>query len=116
MLMLPHDFKVIRENDNEAYALFTLTEDLGWFQGHFPEYALLPGVAQIYFLNKILQEVFGSALWIKGFSDLKFMRPMLPLSSGRLKLTRKEAGKFSFVLYDITEDSEILCAKGNFKT
>ncbi len=64
-----------------------LPEDLVWFEGHFPKKALLPGVVQLRWV------LYYASLWLgeinlREIVTMKFVRPVLPLESLHLRLTK----------------------------
>lgn len=125
--LLPETFHVVKADETTAVASFTLPADLLWFKGHFPGFALLPGLAQLYFLQETLRQGFGAELAIASLPQLKFMHPLLPGQAGELKVQRKAGseGRFTFELYALQPDKagkgeksehsepKLLCARGS---
>lgn len=60
--------------------------DLFWFQGHFPAYPLLPGVAQLDWVLWYGGELLAPGWRFCALENIKFQRPILPGSTLRLKL------------------------------
>ena len=58
-----------------------------WFQGHFPQFAILPGVVQIGWAEHYARAFFGFDTGIAALEQVKFKRPILP--GARLTLTLK---------------------------
>ncbi len=54
-----------------------LPENLIFFQGHFPEAAILPGIAQLHWVMNFSKEQ-GIHLAFDSVDRLKFMRPIVP--------------------------------------
>jgi len=50
--------EVIRLSETEAEIVLDLEPDLAWFRGHFPDWAILPGIAQIH-----ISRLFAAQLW-----------------------------------------------------
>lgn len=56
---------------------FTLSKDLFWFAGHFPEQAIFPGVAQIDWVMHYAQTYFNITAF-GGIDVVKFQSPLCP--------------------------------------
>lgn len=55
-----------------------LSPELPWFQGHFPDAPLLPGVTQIHWVMHYASTRLGLSLPFGGLDQLKFQRPLRP--------------------------------------
>lgn len=77
-------------------AVVVFPPDCECFDGHFPGYAVLSGVAQLYFLRHFAKQAFGdfpeAATW-RGVKFRKLGRPGRPLL---LEVDRKGPGRFGF--------------------
>ncbi|HEY4127604.1 MAG TPA: hypothetical protein VGN70_06125 [Gammaproteobacteria bacterium] len=72
-----------------------------WFEGHFPEFAILPGVVQIGWAAHFGHSLFKLGPGVIGMEHIKFKRPILP--GARLVLTLKldaAAGKLRYEYLD----------------
>ena len=49
-----------------------------WFQGHFPGFAILPGVVQIGWVEHYARALCGFAGGVAALEQVKFKRPILP--------------------------------------
>lgn len=58
-----------------------------WFEGHFPEFAIMPGVVQIGWAAHFGHALFGLGPGVLSMDQIKFKRPILP--GARLTLTLK---------------------------
>ncbi|WP_347253807.1 hydroxymyristoyl-ACP dehydratase [Leminorella grimontii] len=76
-MMLPAETSHRIENSNATFH-FTLSPQLFWFKGHFPEQALLPGVTQIHWVLHYAREAFALDLSFSGIDVVKFQRPLFP--------------------------------------
>ena len=56
-----------------------------WFQGHFPQFAILPGVVQIGWAEHYARTLYGFEGGIAALEQVKFKRPILP--GAKLTLT-----------------------------
>ena len=52
--------------------------DNGWFEGHFPQFAILPGVVQIGWAAHFAHEMHGLGPGVTSMDQVKFKRPILP--------------------------------------
>ncbi|MCL1979722.1 MAG: hypothetical protein FWG62_01425 [Proteobacteria bacterium] len=70
------DLEVSSPDDIRARVM--VNDDSPWFSGHFPDYPILPGIAQL----KMVADVIGLArqerLWIKRLHRVKFKRIVRP--------------------------------------
>lgn len=70
---------VSHEGDNNIYRwrLF-VSSDLAFFEGHFPEQPVLPGVTQLDWAVKLGCEAFGYSAQVATLEVLKFQQLILP--------------------------------------
>ncbi len=82
---------------DELSARFTFPKDALFFQGHFPNAPILPGVAQLFTVRELIHAAFG--VWADGsLKRLKFQQPILPNQVVTLSVKRKPTGSFDFAL------------------
>lgn len=77
------------EGDKAAFEL-RLQPDLRWFEGHFPDQPILPGVAQLHIAASLAERVWGIDFPGNDMSRIKFRRVMQPGERVSLSLVRKE--------------------------
>ncbi len=58
-----------------------------WFEGHFPQFAILPGVVQIGWAEHFARTLYGFDTGVSVLEQIKFKRPILP--GARLTLVLK---------------------------
>ncbi len=84
----PHGFaslegvKVIEQKENAVEIGFFVPETSPYFDGHFPEFSLLPAVAQTELVIRFASEYFGTgidAAEMKRIKFTKFIRPNVTL-------------------------------------
>jgi 3-hydroxymyristoyl/3-hydroxydecanoyl-(acyl carrier protein) dehydratase len=81
--------------------------DSPWFDGHFPGFAILPGVVQIGWAAHFADKFCELGPDVSGMEHIKFKRPILP--GARLILSLKpEAGR---IRYEFREDDQA-CSSG----
>ena len=72
-----------------------------YFKGHFPEFALLPGVAQIEYVVREAHRYLKTPLAVREGKNIKFMRMILPNQSVEMRLQFEvEKNSLNFVLYE----------------
>ncbi|MBE7636519.1 AMP-binding protein [Sneathiella sp. P13V-1] len=83
-------------SENEIEIVLNLPADLDYFQGHFTDTPILPGVVQIHWAAEQIAKHFA----IKGnptkIDKLKFKKLIFPETEVQFLLTRKSETKFSF--------------------
>jgi len=95
---------------NRIQAKMTLRPDSPWFQGHFPGNPVLPGVAQLIFVIRMIRHVFGQNNYIAGIRKVRFKRmirpgePLLVI----VETSQNSTGRYSFRI----ECDDELAAKG----
>ena len=89
--------KVIEKTDNSVSLELVIPDSSPYFDGHFPEFHLLPAVAQVELVIRFAARYLGTDIKISEIKRVKFtsfIRPGAPLL---LKLTKKEKN-ISFTL------------------
>jgi 3-hydroxymyristoyl/3-hydroxydecanoyl-(acyl carrier protein) dehydratase len=69
-----------------------------WFEGHFPQFAILPGVVQIGWAVHYAHELYGLGPDVTSMDQIKFKRPILP--GARITLTLKPDAAARKVRYE----------------
>ena len=82
--------KLISRVDDGSKRRFELdiTEDLDWFQGHFPGFPVLPGVVQLRWAVDLSQENFGFEVGPHEVIRLKFKSIIVPPVAVELTLSQ----------------------------
>ncbi|MDR2787011.1 MAG: AMP-binding protein [Candidatus Accumulibacter sp.] len=81
--------------------LLRMPADLVWFEGHFPDLPVLPGVVQIDWAAHYGRVYFGFDATASNVSRLKFQNLIRPGDSPRLELSRRRGGselEFRYIL------------------
>lgn len=112
MLTLPEIDSLERAPDGLRLG-FRLPAGLEYFEGHFPQVPLLPGVVQIGWAVELAKAHLGphsAALGrFRSLANVKFMRVLQPGASVRLRLTEhRENRELEFEYHD----GEMVCSSG----
>jgi len=95
----PH-VSVEQQDEKKVTLLLTIPENLYYFQGHFPEAAILPGVAQLDWVMYFLREYFTvDTRELSSVDALKFQQIVRPKYQITLVLEQIKENKFSFKYY-----------------
>ncbi|MDR2093447.1 MAG: AMP-binding protein [Azoarcus sp.] len=93
-LPLPQDGKA----DGEKVLLqLQVPRNLVWFEGHFPDSPILPGVVQLDWVAHFAHRYFGFDVTATDISGLKFQNMIRPGDAPRLALTLKPGGRLEFI-------------------
>ena len=87
---------------------FEFSGEEPFFQGHFPEVPVLPGVMQVELAHKAAEEMLGETLTLKAVKKMKFVRIIHPKMPVELLL---EGDCASGVSYRFMKGDE-LCSSG----
>jgi 3-hydroxymyristoyl/3-hydroxydecanoyl-(acyl carrier protein) dehydratase len=85
-----------KANDRELEAKIVFPPDAECFNGHFPEFPILPGVAQLFFIRYFASQVFHDFPQTATYRRLKFQKIVLPSKEVVLSVVRKGEEAFSF--------------------
>ncbi len=100
-LFAPEALQAVCSEKTESTATFVVSvpADLPFFEGHFPGFAILPGLTQIQWAVELARAAFALPPHFAGLSNLKFMKPVRPGATVEFALTLSEDRKSaSFVL------------------
>nr|WP_320191338.1 hydroxymyristoyl-ACP dehydratase [uncultured Desulfobacter sp.] len=79
-----------------------------WFDGHFPDNPIVPGIAQMSMIFELMQRTMGSGMKLEGFKRVRFkqlIRPDTPIAV-LIKPGKKSPNRFE---YQLTADQKIVC-------
>lgn len=89
-------------------ARFTVKSGSPWFDGHFPDNPIVPGIVQMSMIFDLMQRTMGPGLELGGFKRVRFkqlIRPDTPVSV-LIKPAKKIPDRFE---YQLTADQKIIC-------
>ena len=98
-----------RDADGRTELDIEVQADNGWFHGHFPQLAILPGVVQIGWAAHFAHELHGLGPGVTSMEQIKFKRPILP--GARIMLTLKADAAARKVRYEY-QDPEFSYSSG----
>ena len=93
------NFRILKYHieENRVQAKIVIPETSDYYDGHFPEFKLLPAVVQIDLVLKIFGGLSGMSLNFKRISRAKFMGPIFPATPVTVECSySKESGKLQF--------------------
>lgn len=82
---------------DSLFVSLEIPEDLDCFRGHFPGFAVLPGVVQLHWAVEIGREHFGFAGATRDIRRLKFKSVVSPPATLELELIRTGSNEVRFV-------------------
>ena len=87
--------------DDGVEWLLSIRADLPYFEGHFPQQAVLPGVTQLDWAIQLGALEFGYAAEVESLEVLKFQQLILPGTQVFLKISHNASKhKLTFTYYD----------------
>lgn len=106
--------KIVLKEQNKVELEFVVPETSDFFDGHFPEFKLLPAVAQFEIITRFSRKYFGTQRYVPNIKRIKFSAPILPNSKVKLSLEHKvERGSVAFNMSD-AGNAEHVYSSGNF--
>lgn len=85
-----YELKTLNVQGAELSATIYLPDNLSYFDGHFDEVSILPGVVQVHWVIDLAYEHLGIKDEFSEISQLKFMQVIKPNSSIDIKLQYEE--------------------------
>ena len=106
-----HDIKdeqIISKEEGRVVLEFVIPASSDFFDGHFPEYKLLPAVAQFEVVTRFSRKYFGTQRWVPSIKRIKFSAPIRPDTKIHLELTYKaEKQSVTFNLSDANVEGKV---------
>ncbi|WP_407425181.1 hydroxymyristoyl-ACP dehydratase [Treponema sp.] len=96
--------EILEKTDNSISLKVKIDASSDYFDGHFPEFKLLPAVAQIDLLVHYAQKYFGLPLSTPSIKRFKFSDKILPDANVLFKIDfDSEKGRVSFEVSDFAD-------------
>ena len=112
-----HDIKneeVISKEENAVVLEFVIPASCDFFDGHFPQYKLLPAVAQFEIITRFSRKYFGTQRYVPNIKRIKFSAPIKPDTKIHLELTyKKEKSSVTFNMADANVEGKVY-SSGSF--
>ena len=109
-----HDEEVISRDDANVVLEFVIPATSDFFDGHFPQYKLLPAVAQFEVITRFSRKYFGTQRYVPNIKRIKFSAPIKPGTKIHLELTfKKEKGTVTFNMADADVEGKVY-SSGSF--
>src|SRR5574344_1541202 len=70
--------KIVSKSDNKITLEFCIPATSDFFDGHFPEFKLLPAVAQFEVVTRFSKKYFGTQRYVPRIHRIKFSAPIRP--------------------------------------
>ena len=95
------DEKIVSQEENKITLEFVIPEESDFFDGHFPEFKLLPAVAQFEVITRFAKKYFGTQRYVPSIRRIKFSAPIRPDTKIKLDLAHNtEKKSISFTMAD----------------
>ena len=112
-----HDIRdevVVSKEENAVVLEFVIPASSDFFDGHFPQYKLLPAVAQFEIITRFSRKYFGTQRYVPNIKRIKFSAPIKPDTKIHLELTyKKEKGSVTFHMADANVEGKVY-SSGSF--
>ena len=112
-----HDIKdevVVSREENSLALEFVIPASCDFFDGHFPQYKLLPAVAQFEIITRFSRKYFGTQRYVPNIKRIKFSAPIKPDTKIHLELTyKKDKGSVTFNMADANVEWKVY-SSGSF--
>jgi 3-hydroxymyristoyl/3-hydroxydecanoyl-(acyl carrier protein) dehydratase len=97
------------DSDRAITAEVQVSADGVWFDGHFPNMPILPGVAQLTLVAELLKRAMKRSIMIRSVSRVRFKQMIRPDDTICVSLapTPKDAATYGFRL---SNGSEVVCS------
>lgn len=106
--------KIVLREGNKLELEFVIPSSSDFFDGHFPEFKLLPAVAQFELVTRFCKKYFGTQRYVPRINRIKFSAPIRPDTRVHLSLTyNMEKGSMTYQLEDADKPGKIY-SSGSF--
>lgn len=82
-----------------------------FFQGHFPEAPILPGVIQLAFAQQVAEEMMGRVLTLSAVKKMKFTKVITPKDRIMVEVEKSDRENVLEISYRILKGNDV-CSSG----
>ena len=108
------DEKIVGKKENSVSLEFSIPESSDFFDGHFPEFKLLPAVAQFEVVTRFSRKYFNTQRYVPAIKRIKFSNPIRPDTNVHLDLEyRAEKSSVNFSMQDTDIEGKVY-SSGSF--
>jgi len=101
--------KIIKKTDSSVILEFSISDSSDYFNGHFPDFPVLPAVAQVFIIMQCVSRFFGISVELSKIKRTKFTNIIRPDTPLVLYLEKKDKN-ISFKI--ISPDENIFYSAG----
>ena len=101
----------IARTESSWSADFTFDADASYFKGHFPNFAVLPGVVQLGLAQHFAETFLRKSFAISCVKKMKFSRPILPGEKIRFTLEKRADNELGYTY----AKGEAICSSGTIQ-
>lgn len=106
--------QILSRDESSVVMEFVIPKTSDFFDGHFPQYKLLPAVAQFEVITRFSRKYFGTQRYVPNIKRIKFSAPIKPDTKIHLELTfKKEKNLVSFNMADAVVEGKVY-SSGSF--
>lgn len=106
--------KIIEQGEDALTIEYTIPESSDFFDGHFPEYKLLPAVAQFETVTRFCKKYFGTKRHVPAIRRIKFSAPIRPDTTVKLELKLNRTKNSVAYTISNAKNLETVYSSGNF--
>ena len=104
------DVECLSQQENHLQLKAKIHHELLAFKGHFPEFAVFPGVAQIALVKQVVADYFSEMGTVEKMEQLRFQNFVLPEQEILISIERLE----HTITFKLTNLAEQAVASGRF--
>ncbi|MBQ0040223.1 MAG: hydroxymyristoyl-ACP dehydratase [Treponema sp.] len=106
--------KIIEKGDSSVTLEFMVPGASDFFDGHFPQFKLLPAVGQFEIISRFSVKYFGVSRGVSSIKRMKFSAPVLPDTLVRLRLDHDGArSSVAFRMWHAADEARVF-SSGTF--
>lgn len=111
---IDNEIVVDRSNASVTLELF-IGKESDFFDGHFPQFKLIPAVGQFELISRFSKKYFGVSRSVSSIKRMKFSSPILPDSKLLMKLEHDSIKNLiSFKMWSSSDESRVY-SSGTFQ-